>query len=96
MFQLAQQFGMPVRQLLHQISHLEFSYWMAKQSFDPIGEERADLRAGIVASAATNVHLKKKDRVTAVDFMPYRDAKKPRDWEAELMGDLKRRAKPAE
>ena len=87
---------MTVNQLAHSMSHLELTYWMAKQGFDPIGEERADLRAGIVAAATTNVHLKKQDRVTADNFMPYRDAKKSKDWEKTLFENLNRVGKRAE
>lgn len=46
--------------------------WVAYSTLEPFGEVRADLRAGIVASAIVNVHRgKKSDPVSKpTDFMP--------------------------
>lgn len=46
--------------------------WMAYYEFDPFGNERADLQAGIVAAAVTNPHIdsSRHQPVSATDFMP--------------------------
>lgn len=56
--------GMTRRQLLE---------WLEFDEIDPFGEERADLRAGIVAAAVTEPHRdpeKRSDPFTPADFMP--------------------------
>jgi hypothetical protein len=46
--------------------------WMAYFELEPWGEERADLRAGIVASTLANIHRSDKTRAfSPLDFMPY-------------------------
>ena len=54
-------------------------------SLEPWGEERADLRAGIISATLANVNRgDKNDKVlTPLDFMPYVAAN--RDNEAELI-----------
>ena len=60
----------PVRILQQQIDSLEFSQWLAMERVYPWGEERADLRAGIVASTMANCHRSpNKDPFSPVDFM---------------------------
>lgn len=55
----------------------EFNLFLAHHRMSPIGDDRGDLQAGIIAAAATNVHLAKKDRVGPDVFMPkYR----PKRW----------------
>ncbi len=44
--------------------------WIAYNQLEPIGEERADLRAGIIASTVANVHRGKRKAFKASDFMP--------------------------
>lgn len=49
----------------------EFAQWIAVDRLDPLGEDRGDMRAGIVAATIANVHATKGGRVfTAKDFMP--------------------------
>lgn len=51
----------------------EIAEWMAYAQLEPFGEERADLRAGIIASTIANVHRDPKQRkkpYTAEEFMP--------------------------
>jgi len=60
-----------VAELLARISSRELAEWMAYFEIDPFGEERADLRAGIVASTVAN--SQRGRRGTAFkpkDFMP--------------------------
>lgn len=52
----------------------EFFLWLAEYQRRPWGEERADLRAGIVASTVANFSgrsLKDNHEKSAFDFMPY-------------------------
>lgn len=45
--------------------------WMCYYDIDPFGEERADLRSGIVAATIANTNRDKKDKPHKVeDFMP--------------------------
>jgi hypothetical protein len=61
------------------MTHSEFVYWVAKHGIEPIGDSRADLRAGIVAAQIHNSNItKRKDAKTPVDFMPFhREQPKP-------------------
>lgn len=52
---------------------------MAYFGIDPFGEERADLRAGIVASTVANAHRSKGRAFRPKDFMPNFDGDKPQD-----------------
>lgn len=48
--------------------------WMAYDSLEPIGELRADVRAGIIASVIANTNRDRKrrpDPFTPHDFMPF-------------------------
>lgn len=48
--------------------------WLALYAVDPWGEQRADLRAGIVASTLANVHRDARQRpepFSPQEFMPY-------------------------
>lgn len=67
---------MTVGELLSRISSRELSEWMEYAKLEPFGEERADLRAGIVAATVANAHRKRGARaLRPADFMPR--------WEAE-------------
>lgn len=64
---------MTVEELLARTTSRELSEWMAYFSLDPFGEERADLRAGIVASTIANAQRDPKQRrqpYKPEDFMP--------------------------
>ena len=52
----------------------EFCLWVAEYTANPWGEERSDLRAGIIASSVANFagkSLKDGSTVTPLDCMPY-------------------------
>ena len=68
-----------------------FTEWQAYYEIDPWGEERADLRAGIIASTIANVHRDpKKKAFTFGDFMPDFDPKpKPRQTPVQMFNMLK-------
>ena len=57
--------------MLAEISSALFAEWLAYSRIEPWGEERADLRAGIVASTIANVNRGKKGKeFSPADFMP--------------------------
>lgn len=51
----------------------ELGQWFALSRIDPWGEQRADLRAAIIASTTANSMAKKRDgsAFKPKDFMPY-------------------------
>ena len=54
------------------MSSLELSEWLAYSRIEPIGrEQRADLRAGIIASTVANSQRVKGTAYKAQDFMPF-------------------------
>ena len=54
------------------MSAAEFRAWMAYYEIEPFGEERADLRAGILAATLVNINRRKgRKAVTAHELMPY-------------------------
>ncbi|CAJ8906256.1 Uncharacterised protein [Burkholderia pseudomallei] len=71
---------MTVRQLLANIDSKELTEWLAYDRMEPIGEFRADLRAGIIAATMANyggrdIRVPRKPS----DFMPLleREEEKP-------------------
>jgi hypothetical protein len=62
---------MTVDEMLTRISSLELSEWRVYARLYGLRRERADLRAGIVASTLANIHRKKGGkRFAPADFMP--------------------------
>lgn len=62
---------MSPREVLEKHTSRELTEWLAYLQLEPQGEERADLRAGIIASTIANVNRKKGTRVFRPDeFMP--------------------------
>lgn len=59
-----------VDDMLETISHDQFQNWMAYDHIEPFGEERGDLRTGIVASVIANCTPGVRRRYTPKDFMP--------------------------
>lgn len=55
--------------MLVRMSAIELAEWKAFDALEPIGEPRADLRAGIIASLVWNANW--QTRKTPFDFMPY-------------------------
>jgi hypothetical protein len=74
--------------LQEEISSLEFSEWLAYYRLEPFGDERADLRSGIVASTVANAHRDPKRRhrpFEAREFLPHFEAERdPQSWEDQL------------
>lgn len=64
---------MPVGEMLARMSSAELTEWAVFAELEPFGEERADLRAGIVASVIANVNRdpkKQKKAFRPQDFLP--------------------------
>ena len=83
---LARTLGRTVKETKRDMGMGEFASWLAYYRLDPWGEDRGDLRAGIVASTIANVHAGRRGKpFTARDFMPeYGKAaasKKPQTWQ---------------
>lgn len=79
--------GMTVAELLNRISSRELSEWMAYAEVEPFGEERADLRSGIIASTVANTARdpkKRKQPYTADEFMPQFHTEQPEPKRATL------------
>jgi Protein of unknown function (DUF4035) len=74
--------GKTVRQLQAEISSAEFSEWLAYNMIEPFGEERGDLRAGIIACTFAQANAKKGKRFKPEDFMP--KFNKPRKTQEEM------------
>lgn len=74
-FRLALALGEPdVDEMLESISLPLVHEWAAYAEIEPFGEERADLRSGIIASVIANVVKGKGGRtLTPRDFMPQFD-----------------------
>lgn len=56
--------------MLRSMTAREFECWKIAYRFDPWGEERGDLRAGIIASASVSPHCKRGQSPAPSDFMP--------------------------
>ena len=81
LFRLALAMGRTIRELRATLSYAEFQEWGLYYQIEPWGEDRADLRAGIIASTIANyagkVRADKADLALPADFMPYLDRSEP-------------------
>ena len=69
---------MPIGRLLQELTSAELTEYMAFDRIEPFGEPRADLRAGIVASAVVNHSMSPpKTASRPVDFMPVYNKAEP-------------------
>ncbi len=69
---------MTVAELLERISARELMEWTAYYQIEPFGEERADLRMGVLASTFANVNRGKHQKpFSPDDFMPKFDRTEP-------------------
>jgi hypothetical protein len=72
--------------MLAEISSEQLSEWMAYNKLEPWGEERADLRAGIVASVIANSNRGKNQKAfKPQDFMPSFEPEDPEEQTARLL-----------
>lgn len=72
---LALQLGRTLHELAETMTAEEFGLWAALYAADPWGEQRADLRAGIVAATVANYagmqRSKQAGPARPTEFMPY-------------------------
>jgi len=75
LFRLALAMGRTLQELRAVLSYAEFQEWCLYYQIEPWGDERADLRAGIVASTIANYAGRQRadgaDPALPVDYMPY-------------------------
>lgn len=79
-FRLALALGMPVEEMLDRMTWAEYLEWGEYYGLEPWGEERSDLRSGIVASVIANTSRDPKRQpkpFEPVDFMPYYEKPQP-------------------
>lgn len=77
--------------MLDRMSSHELTEWMAYASIEPFGEDRADLRAGMISSVIANTNRDPKKRAEPyepIDFMPF--AEKPEPTPDQLAGKIAR------
>ena len=61
-----------MRELQLRLNSREFAEWLAYYNLEPWGEERADLRAGIIAATVANAAPGRRGRTfQPKDFMPF-------------------------
>lgn len=94
MFRLALALGMTVEELGERMSGRELSEWVAFDRISPIGDERADLRAGIVASVVANAHRTKGEPFKPADFMPFSERKQSVQASFEQLRNLTKKGRP--
>lgn len=76
---LSRTLGRTLGELGRTMSLAEFLLWVREYNRDPWGEERADMRSGIVASTIANVNRGKHTSAFRVaDFMPKFGDRAPR------------------
>jgi hypothetical protein len=81
---LARTLGRTLNELMHTMTAEEFGLWQQSYLQDPWGEERADLRAGIIAATIANVHRgKDTEPYKAADFKPNYSKPKPAETSEE-------------
>ncbi len=61
---------MSVARAQREIDSAEFSEWLAYDQIDPIGQQREDLRAGIIAATVANSSGNSKHQFKPEEFMP--------------------------
>ena len=92
LFRLALAMGRTIQELRAVLSYAEFQEWCGYYQIEPWGEDRADLRAGIVASTIANYAGKLRaegaEPAIPADFMPYLVRPEPADpAEAQTLSD---------
>lgn len=63
---------MTIGEMLQRMTSAELAGWRAYYAVESFGEEKADLRAGIVAAAVFNANRSSKSKIhQPIDHMPY-------------------------
>ena len=79
---------MSVARAQQEVSSREFAEWQAYDRLDPIGDERADIAAGIVASVVANTNRDERKRAEPFkpgDFMANYDGRAPAREDSRVM-----------
>ena len=77
---------MTVREAQNRINAREFAEWIAYDHIEPFGEERADMRAGIISSTIANsVRGRNRRAYKPKDFMPQYDKQTKRQNQGDMM-----------
>ena len=75
LFRLALAMGRTIAELRAVLSYAEFQEWCLYYQVEPWGDERSDLRAGIVASTIANYAGRQRPEAAEparpADYMPY-------------------------
>ena len=90
LFRLALALGKTISELQQTLTHSEFIDWCAFYQLEPWGENRADLRAGIIASTMTNLYASwvgSKTTTNPADFMPTFEPHETRPTEERQLTD---------
>ena len=84
--------GIPADELRERMSAREFTEHWAEYLVDPWGEQRADLRSGIVAALIFNSHRgNDQSSKSAADFMLYRKQEDEGEVRKRFIKNQKRR-----
>lgn len=76
---------MTVSHLLSSISSKELSEWAVYYELEPFGEERDDLRMGVISSTIANVNRSKNSKVyKPQDFIPKFGEQHRQTWQQQL------------
>ena len=76
--------------MLAEMTSAQLSEWMAYAQLEPWGEERADLRAGIIASTQANTMKGAKGKsFKPQDFMPQYEPEDEDESAAKLMARMR-------
>ena len=71
------------------LSSHELVEWEIYSQHEPFGEERADLRAGIIAAVIANTNRGKDQKAfSPTDFMPYNKSENAADPDIEAKNNL--------
>lgn len=85
-YRLALALGIPsVNAMLSGMTSLEFHEWSAFYEKDPWGDQRGDIRSGIIASTMVNLQRDKKSKLfTPQDFMLFTEKQEYQIEESEI------------
>lgn len=78
---------------MRNLDSAELTEWMAYYTIEPFGEQRADLRAGIIASTLVNMNRAKSSKaVSPREFMPFIDDDTKQKLASKKLRDALKRA----
>jgi hypothetical protein len=81
-----------VAELKQRMSAQEWAAWQLYDAMEPVGDRRADLRAGSICATLANVHRdeeKKRTPFTPEDFVLQFEREDPADHQANLAAKMR-------